>query len=61
MDWRKRSGSGNWRLRAATGICEMPLDQDAQAEALIQLTREQEPRIGGYRCSPDLKAECTGP
>jgi len=35
----------------------MALDQRAQAEALVQLAREQQPRIGGHRGSSELDAE----
>src|SRR5438093_9141300 len=35
----------------------MALDQRAQAEALVQLAREQEPSIGGHRGSSELDAE----
>jgi hypothetical protein len=33
------------------------LDQRAQAEACVQLAREPEPSIGGYRGSAELDAE----
>src|SRR2546427_6819085 len=35
----------------------MALDQRAQAEALVQLAREQEPSIGGHRGSSELDAQ----
>jgi hypothetical protein len=33
------------------------LDQRAQAEAFVQLAREQEPSIGGYRGSAEFDAK----
>src|SRR5207249_8258352 len=38
-------------------IAQMALDQRAQAEALVQLAREQEPSIGGHGGSSELDAE----
>ena len=38
-------------------ICEVLLDQRAQAEAFVQLAREQEPGIGGHRGSPEFDAK----
>jgi len=33
------------------------LDQGAQAESFVQLTRQQQPRIGGHRRTPELHPE----
>jgi hypothetical protein len=49
MDWRKRSGSGNCRLRPVARISEV--DQCAQPQALVQLAREQEAGIGGHHAA----------
>src|SRR6266446_4941472 len=58
MDWRKRSGRGNWRaVVSGARIAQMALDQRAQAEALVQLAREQQPSIGGHRGSSELDAK----
>ena len=38
-------------------IREVSLDQGAQAETLVQLTREEQPGIGGDRCSAELDAK----
>src|SRR6266446_1581663 len=48
-----------WELAVVpdTGIAEMSVDQRAQAEALVQLAREHEPRIGGHRGSSELDPE----
>ncbi len=39
---------------SGAGIGEVPLDQGAQAEPLVQLTRQQQPGIGGHRRTPEL-------
>jgi hypothetical protein len=38
-------------------ISEMSFDQSVQAEAFVQLAREQQPRIGGHGGSPELDAK----
>ncbi len=35
----------------------MSLDQGAQAEALVQLAAQQQPGVGGHRCSSELDSE----
>src|SRR5260370_29025401 len=57
MEWRKRSGRGNWRLYPVRGSLQMALDQRAQAEPVVQLAREQQPSIGGHRGSSELDAQ----
>ena len=39
------------------GIGEVPFDEAAQAELLVQLAREQQPGIGGHRDAPELDAK----
>src|SRR6266446_10668221 len=46
MDWRKRSGRGNWLL--------LPRELD---ERLGLSAREQQPSIGGHRGSSELDAK----
>ena len=35
----------------------MPFDQGSKAETFVQLTREEQPSIGGDRCSAELDAK----
>ena len=38
-------------------IAKVSLDQRAQAEAFVQLAREQEPCVGGHRGAAELDAK----
>src|SRR2546425_10485838 len=57
MDWRKRSESANCRLRPLRGVGEVSLDERAEAEVVVQLTRQQQSSIGGDRRAPELDAK----
>src|SRR3989442_34577 len=57
MDWRKRSESANCRLRPLRGVGEVSLDERAEAEVLVQLTRQQQSSIRGDRRAPELDAK----
>src|SRR5712691_725243 len=57
MDWRKRSGRGNWELRPVRGSVRCRFDQRAQAEVLVQLARQQQPGVGGHRRAAEFDAK----
>jgi hypothetical protein len=44
-------------IASGARISEMSFDQRVQAEALVQLTRQQQPGVGGHRCAVELDAK----
>ena len=48
---------GKVAVASGAGIGEVSLDQGAEAEAFVQLPREQQPGIGGHRRAPELASE----
>ena len=56
MDWRNRSRRGNWNC-VRCGVGEVSLDQRTQAEALVQLARKQQPRVGRDGGAAELDAK----
>jgi hypothetical protein len=45
------------RSHASIGYSEISFDRPVQAEAFVQLEREQEAGIGGHRRAPELDAK----
>ena len=50
-------GPGPVAVVSGARISEMSFDQRVHAETLVQLTRQQQPRIGRHRGAPELDAK----
>ena len=48
---------GSTVVASGAGIDEVSFDQRIQAEAFVQLAREQEPCVGGHRGAAELDAK----